>query len=95
MKAIYNGIVLAESDRTELVDGNRYFPRDSVDMTLLGGSPTAYTCSWKGNAEYFHLDADGQQVSDIAWSYPAPRAAASGIAGHLAFDQRKGVRLVG
>lgn len=95
MKAIYHGVVIADSARTEMVEGNHYFPRDSVDMTLLGGSPTAYTCSWKGAAEYFHLDAGGERASDIAWSYPEPRPAASAIAGHIAFDQRKGAQLVG
>jgi uncharacterized protein (DUF427 family) len=94
MKAIYDGTVIAESDSTELVEGNHYFPRGSVNMALLGASATPYTCHWKGSAEYFHLEAEGQQVRDIAWSYPDPKPAAHTIAGHVAFDQRKGVRLV-
>lgn len=94
LKAIYQGSVLAESDSTELIEGNHYFPRSSVDMELLGASATPYTCHWKGAAEYFHLDSNGQQIRDIAWSYPEPRPAAHAIAGHVAFDQRKGVQLV-
>lgn len=93
MKAIYNDTVLAESDSTEVVEGNHYFPRSSVNMELLGSSSTPYTCPWKGAAEYFHLEVDGQQLKDVAWSYPEPKPAASNIAGHLAFDQRKGVTI--
>jgi uncharacterized protein (DUF427 family) len=93
MRAIYDGTVIAESDSTEL-EGNHYFPRSSVDMTLLGTSSTPYHCPWKGAAEYFHLDSDGRQIRDIAWSYPEPKPAARSIAGHVAFDQRKGVQLV-
>lgn len=93
MKAIYNGIVIAESDRTEMVEGNHYFPRDSVDMQVLAESSTPYTCPWKGRAEYFHLEIDGERVDDIAWSYPDPKPAAQAIGGHVAFDARKGVKI--
>jgi uncharacterized protein (DUF427 family) len=90
-KAEFNGLTLAESARTEQVEGNHYFPRESADMSKFKPSPTRYTCPWKGDAEYFHLLVDGQTVEDAAWSYPAPKEAAQEIAGHLAFDRSKGV----
>ena len=90
-KAEFNSLTLAESTRTEQVEGNHYFPRESVDMSKFKPSPTQYTCPWKGDAEYFHLLVDGQTVEDAAWSYPEPKDAAKEIAGHLAFDRSKGV----
>jgi uncharacterized protein (DUF427 family) len=92
-KAIVDGVVVAESDNTELVEGNVYFPRESVKMDLLSRSPTPYTCPWKGVAEYFHLAVNGKKINDVAWSYPNPKDAAKNIAGHLAFDKRKGVQI--
>ena len=93
-KAVLQGVVIAESDKAELVEGNYYFPRSSVKMEMFSSSPTAYTCSWKGEAEYFHLLVNEQHIQDIAWSYPNPKEAAQKIAGHLAFDKRKGVEVM-
>ncbi|MGL4611650.1 MAG: DUF427 domain-containing protein [Trueperaceae bacterium] len=93
-KAIFDGVILAESNDTELVEGNIYFPRDSVNMDLFSHSPTPYTCPWKGVAEYFNANVNGQDITDIAWSYPNPKEAAKTIAGHLAFDKRKGVEVI-
>ena len=90
-QATYNGATLADSDQTEQVEGNHYFPRDDVDMSLLKESSTQYTCPWKGDAQYFHLEVDGETVEDAAWSYPEPKEAAKNIAGHLSFDKSKGV----
>ncbi len=90
-KAEFSGTILAESAHTEQVEGNHYFPREGVEMAKLTPSPTQYSCPWKGDAEYFHLEVDGQTVQDAAWSYPTPKDAAKGIAGHVAFDQRKGI----
>ena len=92
-KAIFGGVVIAESDKTELVEGNQYFPRDSVKMDLFSHSPTPYTCPWKGVAEYFNATVNDKKVDDIALSYPQPKEAAKNIAGHLAFDKRKGVQI--
>jgi uncharacterized protein (DUF427 family) len=92
-KATVDGVVIADSDKTELVEGNVYFPRDSVKMELLSHSPTPYTCPWKGVAEYFNATVDGKHINDIAWSYPNPKEAAKNITGHLAFDKRKGVQI--
>lgn len=90
-KAEYQGTVLAESDDTVVIEGNHYFPRDSVHMELFTDSPTPYTCPWKGKAAYFNLSADGTELKDAAWSYPEPKDAAKEIAGHLAFDRSKGI----
>lgn len=92
-KAELDGTTLAESQQTEQVEGNHYFPRAAVDLALFKPSPTQYTCPWKGDAEYFHLQVDGKLVEDAAWSYPTPKEAAKNIAGHIAFDKRKGVRV--
>ena len=92
-KAVFKGIVIAESDKTELVEGNHYFPRGSVKMEMFNSSPTPYTCGWKGDAEYFNISLNGEHIQDIAWSYPTPKEAANKIAGHLAFDKRKGVEI--
>lgn len=90
-KAEYQGTVLAESEDTVVIEGNHYFPRDSVHMELFTDSPTPYTCPWKGKAAYFNLSADGTELKDAAWSYPEPKEAAKEIAGHLAFDRSKGI----
>jgi uncharacterized protein (DUF427 family) len=92
-KAMLDGVVIAESNKTELVEGNVYFPRDSVKMDLFSHSPTPYTCPWKGVAEYFNVSVNGKEINDIAWSYPSPKEAAKNITGHLAFDKRKGVQV--
>lgn len=93
IRASIRDTTLAESDATEQVEGNHYFPRDSVAMTHLRESDTPYTCPWKGDAQYYHLVIDGDTVEDVAWSYPDPKEAAAHIAGHLAFDRTKGVTI--
>lgn len=90
-KAERNNTVIAQSEHTEQVEGNHYFPQESVDMSRLTPSDTPYTCPWKGKASYFHLQLDGETVQDAAWSYPEPKEAAKNIAGHLAFDTSKGI----
>ena len=90
-KAIFDSTTLAESSETEQVEGNHYFPRESVDMSLFEESSTQYTCPWKGDAQYFHLNVDGETLEDAAWSYPEPKEAAKNIAGHLAFDKSKSI----
>ena len=85
MKATWNGAVLAESDRTVVVEGNHYFPPDSVRREHLKPSDTHTTCPWKGVASYYTVEVDGARNPDAAWYYPEPRSAASEIAGHVAF----------
>jgi uncharacterized protein (DUF427 family) len=90
-RAVLDGKVLASSEQTERVEGNVYFPRESVEMGRLEKSETRYTCPWKGDATYYDYVQNGRRIKDIAWSYPEPKPAASNIAGHLAFDRSKGV----
>lgn len=91
MKAIWNGAVLAESDETIVVEGNHYFPPDSVDRETLKGSSHHTTCPWKGQASYYDVVVDGQVNRDAAWYYPAPKPAAGQIKDYVAFW--RGVRV--
>ncbi|MGH8645051.1 MAG: DUF427 domain-containing protein [Gammaproteobacteria bacterium] len=84
-KAIWNGAVLAESKRIETVEGNAYFPPDSVKREYLRPSGTHTTCPWKGLASYYDVLVDGAVNKDAAWFYPEPKAAAKKIAGYVAF----------
>lgn len=91
MKASWNGAVIAESDDTVVVEGNHYFPLESVDRGLLTESLTHTTCWWKGVASYYDLVVDGEVNRDAVWYYPTPFDAAKEIAGRVAFW--KGVRV--
>ncbi len=84
-KAIWNGTVIAESDRTEVVEGNHYFPADSIKADYFQPSNTHTTCGWKGVASYYTIAVDGQTNPDAAWYYPEPKEAAKKIAGYVAF----------
>jgi uncharacterized protein (DUF427 family) len=85
MKAIWNGAVIAESDDTVVVEGNHYFPADSVRAEYLRDSAHLSHCPWKGQASYKSLVVDGAENRDAAWYYPAPKRAAQQIAGRFAF----------
>ena len=85
MKAIWKGAVLAQSDNTVVVEGNHYFPPESVDRSLLRPSETHSICPWKGVASYHHVEVQGQRNPDAAWFYPEPKAAAAQIKDHVAF----------
>ena len=85
VQAVWNGQVIAESDHTVVVEGNHYFPRESVRSEVLRESDTQTRCPWKGLASYFSLDVDGQVNPDAAWYYPEPKEAAKEIQGHVAF----------
>ncbi|MGF1513735.1 MAG: DUF427 domain-containing protein [Elainellaceae cyanobacterium] len=84
-KAIWNGAVVAESDRIETVEGNAYFPPDSIEQTYFRDSDTRTSCPWKGTASYYTLVVDGQTNQDAAWTYPDPKDAAQNIKGYIAF----------
>jgi uncharacterized protein (DUF427 family) len=84
-KATWNGTVLAESDRCEIVEGNQYFPPDAVKRGFLKESATHTTCGWKGVASYYDVVVDGQTNKDAAWYYPEPKDAAKNITGYVAF----------
>ena len=85
MRAIWNGRVIADSDRTVVVEGNHYFPVESVDPAVLRPSTTTTVCPWKGTASYYTLEVDGEQNPDAAWFYPTPKPAAEQITGRVAF----------
>jgi uncharacterized protein (DUF427 family) len=90
-KATWKGAVLAESDRCVIVEGNQYFPADSVKKKYLKPSETHTICPWKGTASYHHVEVDGERNPDAAWYYPDPKPAALQIKDHIAFW--KGVRV--
>jgi uncharacterized protein (DUF427 family) len=89
--ATWNGVTIAESDDTVVVEGNHYFPRASVDAALLTDSATTSVCPWKGTAHYHSINAGGAENRDAAWYYPDPKAAASEIKDRIAFW--KGVKV--
>jgi uncharacterized protein (DUF427 family) len=92
MKAIWNGVTIAESDDTVVVEGNHYFPPDSVDPACLSFSNHRTHCAWKGEARYHSLLVNGELNPDAAWTYPNPTEAARQIQGRIAFW--KGVQVV-
>lgn len=73
MKAVWNGVVIAESDETILIEGNHYFPPSSVKREYLRDSDTHTTCFWKGEASYYDIFVDGAVNEDAAWYYPQPK----------------------
>jgi uncharacterized protein (DUF427 family) len=85
MKATWRGATLAESDQTEVVEGNHYFPADSINKEYFQASEKHTTCPWKGEASYYDVVVDGETNSGAAWYYPEPKEAAQQIAGHVAF----------
>ncbi|MEA5511153.1 DUF427 domain-containing protein [Crocosphaera sp. UHCC 0190] len=84
-KAIWNGVILAESDQGEIVEGNYYFPPESINQTYFKSSETHTTCSWKGVASYYTIEVNGQENKDAAWYYPDPKEKAKNIQGYVAF----------
>jgi len=85
MRALWNGHVIAESDRTVVVENNHYFPPDSVRTELLRESRHRSTCPWKGEAHYYHIVVEGDESKNAAWTYPEPKEAADHIKDHVAF----------
>ena len=83
--AEWNGTVIADSKATVMVEGNHYFPIDSVNQDLLRPSETHSVCPWKGTASYYAVVVDGETNSDAAWYYPAPKDAAKQIKDRVAF----------
>jgi len=91
MKAVWNGAVIAESDDTVVVENNHCFPLAAVNMKYLTASATTTVCGWKGTANYYSLDVDGQRNVDAVWYYAEPKEAAKQIRGRIAFW--KGVKI--
>lgn len=86
-KAIWNGTVLAESDRIEMVEGNHYFPLSSINREFFKESHHTTVCPWKGVANYFSIEVNGQKNKNAAWYYLSPKNAANNIRDHVAFWQ--------
>ncbi len=84
-KAIWNDVILAESDQGEIVEGNYYFPPDSINKQYFKESNTRSNCFWKGEASYYTIEVNGQQNKDAAWYYPTPKEKAKNFQGYVAF----------
>ena len=85
MKAIFNGVVIAESDKCKVVEGNQYFPPDSIKKEYFKPSSMHTICPWKGKASYYTVDVKGKVAEDAAWYYPNPSFLAKKIKDHVAF----------
>ncbi|UCG79140.1 MAG: DUF427 domain-containing protein [Nitrospirota bacterium] len=85
MKATWNGTVVAESDKTIVIEGNHYFPPDSVKWDYFEKTDHTSVCPWKGNAIYYNITVNGEKNDNAAWSYPEPKEAAKEIKGYVAF----------
>jgi len=83
--ATLNGVTLARSDSTEMVEGNHYFPSDSVNWDLFAKTDRSTHCPWKGDASYYDVTADGQTAENVAWQYEAPLEKATHIKDYVAF----------
>jgi len=91
-QAKWQGTVLADSDSTIIIEGNHYFPPDSLDRQYFQESSTHSTCPWKGEASYYTIKVGDQVNPDAAWYYPAPKEAAVEIKDYIAFW--KGVKII-
>ena len=87
MKAILNGTVIAESDDTVVVEGNHYFPLDSVGDGVLEPTDRTSVCPWKGTASYYDVTVDGETFANVVWYYPTPKDAAAEITDRVAFGR--------
>lgn len=91
VQAVWNGVVLAESDETIVVEGNHYFPASALKKEFFQPSTTTTTCNAKGQARYYHIEVEGKKNTDAAWFYANPKESAKRIAGYVAFW--KGVKV--
>ncbi len=85
MKAVFNGTVIAESDETVVVEGNHYFPPESVDTEFFSPTDKTTVCPWKGTASYYDVSVGGESAANAAWYYPEPKEKAAQIKDHVAF----------
>ncbi len=90
--AMLDDVVIARTDAYKKVEGNVYFPPETVNRAYVHDSSQTTLCPWKGVAMYYDLAIPGRQVKDVAWYYPSPSDAAEGIRDHVAFDRRVTVR---
>ena len=87
MRAVLDGVVIAESDNTVVVEGNHYFPAESLNRELLREAELTTVCGWKGTASYYDVIVAGATATNGAWYYPEPKDAAVEIRGHVAFGR--------
>ncbi len=85
MKAIWNDTVLAESDDTIVIEGNHYFPPETVNKSYFKNSDTHSICPWKGKASYYTIEVDGNKNKDAAWYYPDTKEMAKKFENYVAF----------
>jgi uncharacterized protein (DUF427 family) len=85
MKAVWQGVVIAESRETVIVESNHYFPRESIIHTYFEKSDSTTHCPWKGDASYLSVNVGDQKNKDAAWYYPSPKEAVREITGMVAF----------
>jgi uncharacterized protein (DUF427 family) len=85
VQATWNGVVIAESDETIVVEGNHYFPADSIKREFVSDSRKHTRCPWKGKASYLNVEVEGLTNPDAAWYYPSPKKAAADITDYVAF----------
>ena len=85
MKAVWQNTVVAESNETIVVEGNHYFPPESIKKDCFAPSDTHSTCHWKGLASYYHVKVNELVNQDAAWFYPDPKEAANSIKNYVAF----------
>jgi uncharacterized protein (DUF427 family) len=91
-KAMWKGRILADSDRTIMVEGNHYFPPETVNREYFSESESHTVCPWKGVASYYTINVNGNLNYDAAWTYPHPSEAAKNIKGFIAFW--RGVKVI-
>ena len=84
-RAVWRDAVIAESDDTVIVEGNHYFPPESVRRELFSPTELTTVCPWKGTASYYTVTVDGESFENVAWYYPEPKDAAAEIRDHVAF----------
>ena len=85
-QAVFNGTVIAESDETVVVEGNHYFPPESIKTEFFSETPGYQTsCPWKGMASYYDVKVDGESAQGVAWTYKDPSSAAANIKDYVAF----------
>jgi uncharacterized protein (DUF427 family) len=85
VEAVWNDQVIAHSDRTIVLEGNHYFPREDVDTSVLERTRKTSECPWKGTAHYYTIEIDGARNEDAAWYYPTPKPEAAAIRDRIAF----------
>jgi uncharacterized protein (DUF427 family) len=83
---VFNGVVIAESDDTVMVEGNHYFPPEAIETEYFAETPDyTTTCPWKGIASYYDVEVEGERAQAVAWTYRDPSPAAAAIKNHIAF----------